>query len=422
MADRLDPSAEVANEVSDDPRPVLQRSRFANEDPHNSDRSASDHPADSGAVAGQPRPVVQQLELRWDVPIAAKKPDKALEIPPVAGTKSSVRRIYAQPATQRLGTETAKGSKQTERIRDLEQAVDQCQVYIQELKSQLADQGFLEAQLAATEETAQIQQQAIGTLKAKLAEQENLATELAAVLEHNQVLQTNLSENETQTHTQEGEIQTLRDQLNQNQQHLSDRQHLIQDLEARLQRTRSALSDQQEIIAALQKTQSPDGEKNKVIQGLSKNLLSLQNKFEALETEYSSQLMLQAKLQHSCQELESHASVYQERIHQLEQQVAEMQEQILQQARQASEYEAAVQHWKDHCLFAEQSVSQLKAVLEQILTDRNLLELVNAAEAYEQDQAAPGTLETEDSTSARFLKHLKIDLPSFLHLKWPQRS
>lgn len=367
--------------------------------------------ADSKRTA--PQPAMRQLELTWDLPGIVPATELALS----KSTPVEPRSLEKKPRSA-----SPPDSGQRERIRDLELAVDQCQIYIQELKNQLADQEFLEAQLAATEETSQIQQQAIATLKGKLTEQESLAAQLNAVLQHNQELQGKLLERETHCQAQQVELETLRGQLTQDQQDLCDRQGLIADLEVRLQRTQEALSSQQEIIAALQKNYSSDSEKNKVIQGLSKNLLSVQSKFEALETEYSSQMILQAKLQHSCQELESQRSFYLERIQQLERQVAEMQEQILQQAKQASEYEAAVQHWKDHCLFAEQSVLQLKSVLEQILTDRNLLELMNTTKDFAAADAASGPLESSDSVSSRFLRHLKIDLPAFLHLKRSPRS
>lgn len=314
-------------------------------------------------------------------------------------------------------------SNQTERIHHLEQALDQCQRFIQELKLQLADQAFLENQLAATEEAAQIQQQAIAALKAQLLDQSQLTTELAQVRQQNQELQTDLIETENQIQTQQTEISQLKTQVDQGQSTLSDRQGAIQALEAQLQRTQAVLAGQQEVISALQTTQSPDSEKNKVIQGLSKNLLTAQAKVEALETKFSSQLLHQAKLQHSHQELEGQSGFYRDRTTQLEQQVAEMQEQILQQAKQASEYEAGVQHWKDHCLFAEQSVLQLKAVLEQILTDRNLLELVSAEKATGMpDHPNPAALESAESASSRFLKNLKIELPAFLHLKRHYKS
>lgn len=278
-------------------------------------------------------------------------------------------------------------SNQTERIQYLEQALDQCQIYINELKLQLANQEFLEAQLAATEEVSHIQQQAITTLKSQLA-------------------------------CQTGQLATVQTSASHLEIELSDRQLIIDDLEGRLHRTKATIAGQQEIISALQQTQGPDSGKNKVIQGLSKNLLNAQTKLEALETEFASQLILQAKLQHSSQELEAKCLIDQERITQLEQQVTEMQEQILQQAQEASESETAVQHWKDRCLTAEQTVLQLKAILEQLLTERHLsdLPLPTTGEHPEEDPvaASPNLVESEPN---RLLKGLKLDLPAFLHLR-----
>jgi chromosome segregation ATPase len=405
MEDRLDQSSEATN--------------AALEGDANDWTGVTPTPPEQRLEQPQPK-IIRQLELSWEgQPIAGLAASSQSN---VGGTRGSGRRTRSETGAS-YQADQALQAKQGERIRDLEQAVDQCQVYIQELKDQLANQEFLEAQLAATEETSQIQQQAIATLKAKLMAQESQAAQLDRVLQQNQSLEAKLLEQEVRAQAQQVEIEHLQGQLNQDQQDLSDRQTLITDLETKLHRTKEALVGQQDVISALQKAQGPDSEKNRVIQGLSKNLLSIQSKFEALETEYSSQLMLQAKLQHSCQELEGQRGLYQDRIQQLELQVAEMQEQILQQAKQASEYEAAVQHWKDNCQYAEQSVLQLKSVLEQILTDRNFLELMTASrDDGESNSEAPGILESSDSVSSRFLRHLKIDLPAFLNLKRSHRS
>lgn len=305
-----------------------------------------------------------------------------------------------------------------QRIRFLEQALDQCQIYINELKGQLAEQEFLEAQLAATEDASNIQQQAIAALKTQLARQQLLEVQIAEALEQKQALVAALDKTEVQVQQQQFQLEQLQLQARQEQlsiaqlqQDLSDRQTLIQHLEARLERAQQAIASQQEMITALQESQPGDSNKNKVIQGLSKNLLQAQNKIEAMEAEFSNQLILQAQVQHSCQELETRCLQYQERVRQLEHQTAEMQEQILHQAQQASEYEAAVQHWKDRCLSAEQSVTQLKSVLEQLLIDRNLIEFA-AIPGGELPGAEPGN--GHHSGPHGVIKGLKLDLPAFL--------
>jgi DNA anti-recombination protein RmuC len=104
--------------------------------------------------------------------------------------------------------------------------------------------------------------------------------------------------------------------------------------------------------------------------------------------------------------LEDGSSTDQKRINQLEQQVAEMQEQILHQAQQSHEFETAVQHWKDRGTNAEQSLSQLKQIIEQLVTDRQLAELELALSG----QATDDESLTE---SDRLLRGLKLTLPSF---------
>lgn len=364
---------------------------------------------------------------------------------------------------------------QVERIHHLEQALDQCQVYINELKLQLINQEFLQDQLAATEEISHIQQQAITALRTQLVEQQTLATQLTQaaqqkaklpeLADQHQLPQARQAESErfralfhqeqiearAFQHHSEREVARLQKQAqaleSQNiaarnladssiiqfdaaqkkvevlQNHLCDRQATIVDLETQLQRTKAALKVQKEILNALQQLQAPESEKNQVIQGLSKNLLKAQTKIEALETEFSSQLVLQAKLQHTCRELEQERDRDQDRMYQLEQQVAEMQEQILKQAQQATEYEAAVQHWKDQCLSAENSVLQLKAVLEQILKERNFSELTSPSNTDTSSGVKEAELpahSSDESEPSKFLKGLKLDLPSFLNLRRPK--
>lgn len=65
-----------------------------------------------------------------------------------------------------------------ERIRQLEKALEQSLNYLHELKQKLKEQLVLEAQLAAAEEFANVQQQAIAQLKQQLAQQQLLQTQL----------------------------------------------------------------------------------------------------------------------------------------------------------------------------------------------------------------------------------------------------
>lgn len=357
------------------------------------------------------------------------------------------------------------------RIQQMEQALDQCQVYINELKQQLADQQFLEEVLAQTEEAAHIQQQAINSLRKQLTDQTRLEQQIADLEQSQHDLQAALGEMSTLTETLQAERQAIQDQLQQQQteaaataatfEHqiadlgarlqtkeaesqslqilssqyadqisrlknqvvyleteVSDRQQQLNTLESRIQRTKEVIAAQQDIISSLQQSQGPESSKNKVIQGMSKTLLNAQNKMEAFEAEFVSQRLLYAQLQHYSQELEEKSSEQQKRATQLEKQVAEMQEQILQQAQQSSEHEAAIQHWKDRCHLAEQTVQQLKTVLEQIVTERNLADLDLPGSASLLETTTADLTHAEKMTSAEKLaKGLKFDLPEFLYLR-----
>ena len=126
----------------------------------------------------------------------------------------------------------------------------------------------------------------------------------------------------------------------------------MQTLEVQLQQSRESYKQQQEMITALQNANKSDSHKNQAIQSLSASLLKAQNKLVDLETQCSNQSIMQAQFQHSTQEFAEKAQGWQSRSEELEQQVAEMQEQILHQAQQASEYETAVQHWKESLLYS----------------------------------------------------------------------
>ncbi len=379
----------------------------------------------------------KQLELEWETAVLlATAPSSE---PHPNQTDSQTLELAPEPAngilsapelgpsppliveTTATADATDLSSTSRQRVCWLEQALDQCQCYIDELKTQLVQQEFLEKQLAITEDVSNIQQQAIATLKAQLADQQDLAAQAASAREQKQTTEAALQHSEALVKHQQLELEQLRSQVELDtqtvshlQQELQTRQSLIDHLEARLEQTKQAIANQQEIAATLQQFQGSDSNKNKVIQGLSKSLLQAQNKIEALEAEFSNQLILQAQLQHSCQELEAQRLQSQERIRQMEFQITEMQEQILHQAQQTSEYETAIQHWKDRCLDAEQTVMQLKAVLEQLLIERNLAEHP-AASVCEIGGSGNGRHhESPNPLTHGSLKGLKLDLPAFL--------
>ncbi|MGB7417124.1 MAG: hypothetical protein WA902_23215, partial [Thermosynechococcaceae cyanobacterium] len=186
-------------------------------------------------------------------------------------------------------------------------------------------------------------------------------------------------------------------------------------LELQLKQTRTTMTEQQEIIDSLKTTTQGDSHKNQAIQNLSSTLLKAQTKIAGLESKLSSTGIMQAQFQHSTQEYEAQAQTLQERSEQLEQQVAEMQEQILQQAQQASEYETAVQHWKDRCVDSEQSAEQMKQVLTQFL-------LSNSSEPLSEHQLEHAIAQLSQSLPTPQLseagrKGAVLDLPSIMH-RW----
>jgi chromosome segregation ATPase len=368
-------------------------------------------------------------------------------------------------SSQGLPIEPTAEVDQSRRIQQMEQALDQCQIYINELKQQLADQEFLEAVLAQTEEAAHIQQQAINSLRKQLCQQnqleqqileleqskqdlqatciqistlnETLQTERQDLLAHLQEQQVEAAatlaafkqkfadlglryqakETESQSlqllaNQQSDQIARLHSQVAYLQTEVSDRQYQLNTLESRIQRTKEVIAAQQDIISALQQNQGTESSKNKVIQGMSKTLLNAQTKMEALEAEFSNQRLLHAQLQHYSQEVEQKANEQQKRATQLETQVAEMQEQILQQAQQSREHETAIQHWKDRCHTAEQSVLQFKIILEQIVTERNLGDLCLPGSPSLRVESTVDGLAPEELPP-----EIKFDLPEFLYLR-----
>ncbi|KAI9133513.1 hypothetical protein [Acaryochloris sp. CCMEE 5410] len=361
-----------------------------------------------------------------------------------------------------LVTDTDQGTNQDttspqQRIQLLEQALEQCQLYIDELKSKLMDQAFLEEQLATTEEFSHIQKQAVITLQDQLTNREQIQQELENLRQAKIDLTNRLADKDTSLRFQEAELSKLQDQFAEERtalerlQDQAERLSLqiqssqktavhetqqriiaqttaerlrtqlreceadIQTLEVQLQQARESHTNQQDIITSLQNADKSDSHKNQAIQSLSSSLLKAQNKIADLETQLSNQSIVQAQFQHSTQEFAEQAQSLQKRSEELEQQVAEMQEQILHQAQQASEYETAVQHWKDRSFTAEQTVAQMKQILEHLLADRKGPDLPLPEKLDDAITALSQTCLSEDTATPR--KNIKLDLPALLH-RW----
>ena len=303
------------------------------------------------------------------------------------------------------------------RITQLEQALYQCQLYIDELKQKLVDQEFLEEQLATTESFSHIQKQAIETLKSQVGEQKTLHSELENLKQQLHLINSQYREAEVNAQLREAEFSSLKLQLLQAQADLDrvkDKNHQlkaqlesqqstmvqetqqriiaqktaerlrtdlnnrdvsVRSLESKLKQAETMLNQREDMIRALKDRNGSDSQKDQFIQGLSSTLLKAQRQITDLENDLSNQSILQVQLQHSTHELEQDSRLTQARSEQLEQQVNDLQEQVLRQAQQSSEYETAIQHWKTRCLEAEDWTSQVARLWE----GQNPQQLSNAA-------------------------------------------
>jgi chromosome segregation ATPase len=363
--------------------------------------------------------------------------------------------------------------EQVQRIRHLEQALDQSLESLHELRLQMVDQRLLENQLASTEEIANIQQQAIAHLKRQLAQQQHIlesqqnqtqqrdqslhdlltsveaqaqaqqnkledlrtriASDRAEVQAHQTHLEHQLAELQTTSEAQqerllelEAEVisartqsSSLEVQLNQSQeqirhlnQQLLARNAAVHQLETELHRAHAALQEQQALIDHLHQAQTIKRSNRE--QPSERELAAAQSKIEELEVQVSRQTTAQAMLQHACQELELERDRTQTRVAELEQQTADMQEQILKQVQQASEYEAAVQHWKDRYFNNQTQIQRLKELVEQAVPNASgeLMELLTTLQTTTPEPAEPDP--RPRPTSPQFNRGIKIDLPDFL--------
>ncbi|MBL1176412.1 hypothetical protein [Pantanalinema sp. GBBB05] len=363
--------------------------------------------------------------------------------------------------------------EQVERIQHLEQALDQSLESLHELRLQMVDQRLLENQLASTEEIANIQQQAIAHLKRQLAQQQQIlesqqnqtqqrdqslhdlltsveaqaqaqqnkledlrtriASDRAEVQAHQTHLEHQLEELQTTFDAQQERLMALEAeviaartqssslevQLNQSQeqvrnltQQLLARNAAVHQLETELHRAHAALQEQQALIDHLHQAQTTKRTNREP--SSDRELAATQLKVEELEVQVSRQTTAQAMLQHACQELELERDRSQVRVAELEQQTADMQEQILKQVQQASEYEAAVQHWKDRYFNNQAQIQRLKELVEQALPTASgeLTELLAALQAITPE---PTELDLRPlPTAPQINRGIKIDLPDFL--------
>lgn len=357
-----------------------------------------------------------------------------------------------------LGQLRSRAQHQDNRIRDLEQALDQSLICQKELRQQMVSQQFLEEQLASTEDIANIQQQAIVHLKNQLAQQQAMEGQLADAQSRDRRMQELLAALETLTQAQRSELEHLQSQIDgsdakSHRSHLTPSDNfqtdlgvsprpgeeidtastqtvvahlkeLLNEVQAQLRQVARRREDAVDrptsvemnlphqvdtVLPALPRLAAPASRS----EGASVRDGAKQRSLEELEAQLAQQMTSGALLEHAYQELEAECDRQQARLMELEQQSAEMQEQILRQAQQAHEYETAVQHWKDRYLTSYDQLQQLRAAIERVLPEppeevADLLVALRTA-PLPVDLASPALLPLPSTNHSP-----PIDIPDFL--------
>lgn len=208
----------------------------------------------------------------------------------------------------------------------------------------------------------------------------------------------------------------LQEQLETAEEFVYVQQQAIERLKAELDRQRQ---EKRSLELSIQRHQITATEQAKAIATLQQDAALAQNKVEELEIELAKHLKSQARWQQQYQELQADHDGCQTRLADIEQQQAEMQEQILGQARQASEYEAAVQYWKDRYLTNHRHINQLKALIEHHLQNSDvdqasLHDALSELLAVTQLIAPADTDDPHLPTAVPSPRFCPIDVPDFL--------
>ena len=286
--------------------------------------------------------------------------------PELTSPELTIPELNAEDLMADLTASVALIQHQTERLAQLERALDQTLLQVEEARSQLVRQEWIEHQLAATEEFANVQQQAIHHLKGRLDEDDSLLEPIPTVPVTS--IATPSERLEVRYVQAQQQIQALSQKL---------REESIQPPEMEV-------VDEEELEEAWWQSQ----------------LLSL-------ETEISKHFQTQAFLQQACAELEQERDHNQVRILELEHQTNEMQEQILRQAQQTSEYETAIQHWKDRFYQSQNQMLTVRELFDQ-MSDPSMEAIADILELL------PMPTPSEQMQSLRRAVPRRSDLPEFL--------
>ncbi len=268
---------------------------------------------------------------------------------------------------------------QADRIAQLERALDQTLGQVHDVRSQLVRQEWIEEQLAATEEFANVQQQAILHLKGRIDDRTpEVGTSVETTVVGKQI-------DISATPSARLEVRYVQAQ---------------QQIQALSQKLR------EDSIQSATLPEMTDAEREEAW---------WREQLVTLEVELAKHLQTQAFLQQACTEMEHDRDLDQRRILELGNQSTEMQEQILRQAQQSSEYEAAIQHWKDRFY---QLQNQMLSILE--LYDQ-LSEPIPEAIANLLN-SLPQPTASEQMQSLRRALPRRSDLPEFLQRRLGTRK
>ncbi len=376
-----------------------------------------------------------------------------------------------EPGNWPLVLERSPNDQTDNRVQQLERALDQALICLEELRQRLREQSLLETQLAVTEEFAGVQQQAIARLKVRIQHQRQVIQSYLKQMRQQDLLsQQRIVAAEALAQTQRAELEALRNSLASHHSTVTSEDSLLQleILQTELQRSRQqvgqleveaqsaqALSErlQSHLEAAQQQIQDlstvldsyearmaelevelghplppapfplPEGhssrEASSGIATLGRDLAKAQIKVEELEIELARQMRSQSLWQQNHRELEAECDRHRNRVAILEQQILELQEQVFQQARQSGEYEAAVQHWKDRYAANQRHLSNLKLSLENLQVqfpeaDPELLSIVAQLAQGIDAPLADATASPDGIASSTATRLNSLDLPDFL--------
>jgi chromosome segregation ATPase len=360
------------------------------------------------------------------------------------------------------------------RIYQLEKALDQSLIYLEELRLKSRDRDNLYDQLLMTEDFAYVQQHAIAHLKKQLKQQKQiLISQSSDAREYDEAVQTVLGETEQLVEYQQVELEHIKSQLAQDladhhrrysqlqkkaellqsslaseqertqrtesdalasrtlaasleiqlaasQQQvrelsvrLAESQTRLLAMEGKVKKAEVAAAEHDEMAGLLRHSEEVIADHNRTIATLKRELAIAESSTAHLNTERLKGIKDKTELLNRCRLLESETDKQQSTVSDLERQNAELQEEIFQQTHQLGEYEAAIQFWKERYQSSQRQLEQLKLLVEREghhLSDGTAAGLMQALQLVMQADEEPPDVPSI-FPSPRFNT---VDMPEFL--------